>query len=98
MIGIGRIVTRRLSVAQGTPRSSLIGYGLKEGWDVRFVSLSLRHDVDRNDKWCRQRCCAGVRTRHCHVLMVKTMVKVDPALLELHYSTVLRKPVNLFLP
>ena len=60
----------------------------KGGWDVRFVSLSLRHNLDRNDTWCRQRCCAGGRTRRCHVLMVKTMVKVDPALLELHFFAI----------
>ena len=52
---------------------------LKEGRDVRFMSLSLLHNVDRNGTWCRQRCCAG-GTRPCHVLVVRTMVKVDLAL------------------
>ena len=66
----------------GTPSSSLIGYGLEWGWDVRFVSLlSWLHNVDRNATWCRQRCCGG-GTRPCHLLMVKTMVKSDLALQE----------------
>ena len=52
----------------------------------RLVGLGrsqLLHNVDRNDTWCRQRCCAG-GTHPCHVLMVKSMVKVNLALLEAH--------------
>ena len=61
-----------------------VGYGLDRGlYDVRFASLSLLHNVDRNDEWCRRRCCAG-ETSPCHLLMVKTVVKVDLALLEAH--------------
>ena len=43
-------------------------------WDLS-ASLSLRHNVGWNDVWCRKSCDAG-GSRPCHVLMVKTMVKV----------------------
>ena len=61
-----------------TPTSSVVGawtgrVGL--GCSVCLVVLAAQRD--RNDTWCRQRCCAG-GPRPCHVLMVKTMVNVEP--------------------
>ena len=60
---------------------------LTGSWDVRFASLSLLRNVDRNDTWCRQHCCAG-GTRPCHLLMAKPMVIVDLALHEAHYFAI----------
>ena len=62
-----------------TPSSSLLAMDFMGDWDIRFVSTHpLPHNVDRNDKWCRQRCCAD-ETRPCHVLMEKSMVTINLA-------------------
>ena len=70
MIGIGGIVTRR---GRGEPNNSLSAMD-SPCWDVLFVSLSLLHNVDRNDTWGRPHCGAG-GTRPCHLLIAASDYK-----------------------